>query len=72
MVLTAVQQLGGQEFVTNWARENKTEFMTKLFPKIITREVEHEKKGSIEDIIEAAERLEQEKRTAIDTEFEEV
>lgn len=39
-VLGVFHQLGGEDGMAAWARENETDFYTKLFPKIITKEVE--------------------------------
>ena len=40
IVVGTVEQLGGQQAMYDWAKENETDFWTKLFPKIITKEVE--------------------------------
>lgn len=73
MVLTAVQQLGGQDFVTQWARENPTEFMTKLFAKTITREIDDKKVDTVESLLDAIDaECEEVQPEAQDAEFEDV
>lgn len=45
-VLYAFEQVGGPDGLARWAADNPDDFYTKLFPKIITKEVEvHEQRG---------------------------
>lgn len=52
-VLIAFEQIGGVDRMAAWADENPGEFFTKLFPKTITKEVEHGASQSLEDMIES-------------------
>jgi hypothetical protein len=51
LTLTAFYMMGGIERFADWANSNPTEFYTKLFPKIITREIEVTASQGIEDLI---------------------
>lgn len=51
MVLVAFEMIGGVEAMASWAEKNRGEFYTKLFPKVITREVEHHASGGVEDLL---------------------
>lgn len=54
-VLFAFEQMGGPEELTEWAKKNKDDFYTKLFPKIIARESEvthHKTVDQLMDIID--------------------
>lgn len=53
-VLTAFEMMGGTAGLVTWAQRNaanETDFYTKLFPKVIQKEVEVSKQGSIEDVL---------------------
>ena len=50
-VLLAYEMIGGVEAMADWASKNKTDFYTKLFPKVLTREVEVHASEGIEDLI---------------------
>jgi hypothetical protein len=51
-VLFAFEQNGGAEGLANWAVENKDEFYTKLFPKIIARESEVTHHRSVDQLMD--------------------
>lgn len=51
-VLLAYEMIGGTEALAEWAEENKGDFYTKLFGKVIGREVEHNVSDSVEDLLE--------------------
>lgn len=51
-VIATFEMLGGLETFTEWADENKSEFYTKMFGKVIGREVEHKASDSLEDILD--------------------
>lgn len=50
-VIAAFEMMGGLETFAEWADENKSEFYTKMFGKVIGREVEHKTPDSLEDIL---------------------
>ena len=50
-MLLAFEMIGGVEAMAAWAEENRGEFYTKLFPKVITREVEVNASEGIEDLL---------------------
>lgn len=50
-VLVAFEANGGQEFFNDWVEKNPDEFFTKIFPKIITKEVEHGATQGLEDLL---------------------
>lgn len=55
MVLTVVDMMGGAPGLYAWANENaqnKADFWTKLFPKVIQKEVEINDRRSIEDVLQ--------------------
>lgn len=49
--MIAFEMIGGVERMADWADENPGEFYTKLFPKILTREVEVQGTVTVEDAI---------------------
>lgn len=51
-VMYAFQQMGGEDGLTDWAKENKDEFYTKLFPKIIAKESEVTHKRDIDSLMD--------------------
>lgn len=51
MVLLAFEMIGGVERMADWADRNPGEFYTKLFPKVITREVEVHAGQGIEELL---------------------
>ena len=54
-VLYAFEQMGGANGLAQWGEENKDEFYTKLFPKIIARESEvthHKTVDQLMDVID--------------------
>lgn len=55
-VLIAFEMIGGVERMAVWANDNPGEFYTKLFPKVITREVEHTASEGIEDLLSRLDR----------------
>jgi hypothetical protein len=50
-VLVAFEMIGGVERMADWADKNPTEFYTKLFPKVVTKEVELNASEGIEDLL---------------------
>lgn len=50
-VLVAFEMIGGVERMAAWAKDNPTEFYTKLFPKVITKEVELHTSEGVEDLL---------------------
>jgi len=50
-VLLAFEMIGGVERMADWADKNPEAFFTKLFPKVITREVELQTSEGIEDLL---------------------
>jgi hypothetical protein len=50
-VLLAFEMIGGVERMAHWADRNPTEFYTRLFSKVITREVEVSAGTGIEDLL---------------------
>ena len=55
-VLTAYEMIGGHGAFAEWAEENKGEFYTKIYPKIIGREVELKADDSIESLLDKLDR----------------
>lgn len=50
-VLLAFEMIGGVERMADWADKNPGEFFTKLYPKVITKEVEVHASEGIEDLL---------------------
>ena len=50
-VIAVFEMVGGVEAFAGWAEANKSEFYTKMFGKVIGREVEHKAVDSIEDLL---------------------
>lgn len=50
-VLVAFEMIGGVQRLADWADRNPTEFYTRLFTKVITREVELSAGTGIEDLL---------------------
>jgi hypothetical protein len=50
-VLVAFEMIGGVERMASWATANPGEFFTKLYPKVITKEVELHASAGIEDLL---------------------
>lgn len=64
-VLAVYHRLGGDDFMLDWARENPTDFVTKVYGKLVQPEktvIEHTK--SIEDVLDELD--------AIDVDSEEI
>lgn len=55
-VLTAFEMIGGVDRMAHWAEKNPTEFYTRLFGKVVTREVEIQPGSGIEDLLAALDR----------------
>lgn len=51
-VLTAFEMIGGTEAMADWAKENPTDFYTKLFPKVIDREPVVSREVTVEDLLD--------------------
>jgi len=52
-VLYAFEAIGGAEALAGWAKDNENDFYTKLFPKIITKEVEVTDKRGVDELLDA-------------------
>lgn len=52
-VLYAFERVGGAEGLAQWANENRDDFYTKLFPKVITREVDVTERRGIDELLDA-------------------
>ncbi len=50
-IVAAFEMNGGVTAFAEWAEVNKTEFYTKLFPKLIGREAEGTKADDVEDLL---------------------
>lgn len=50
-IIAAFEMQGGVEAFAEWADLNKTEFYTKLFPKLIGREAEDKAPDNVEDLL---------------------
>lgn len=59
-VLLAFEMIGGVERMADWATKNPGEFYTKLFTKVVTREVEVSASEGIEDLLLRLDRAERE------------
>lgn len=51
-VLTVYEMIGGDEAMAEWAEENPGEFYTKMFTKVVGKEVEHNASESVEALLE--------------------
>ena len=52
-VLFAFEEMGGPRALGEWAKENQSDFYTKLFPKIIARETEVHHHRSVDELMDA-------------------
>ncbi len=71
-VLVAFEMIGGVERMADWASRNPTDFYTKLFPKVITKEVEVSASAGVEDLLarlDGGELRRQRELPALDAEF---
>jgi hypothetical protein len=50
-VLLAFEMIGGVERLADWAAKNPTEFYTRLYTKVITREVEVHASEGVEELL---------------------
>lgn len=50
-VLYAFENIGGADALADWARENPDDFYTKLFPKIITKEVDVQDNRGVDELL---------------------
>ncbi len=50
-IIAAFEMNGGVTAFAEWAELNKTEFYTKLFPKLIGREAEEKEPDNVEDLL---------------------
>ena len=60
-VLVAFEMIGGVERMASWAEENPTDFFTKLYPKVITKEVELHTSEGVEDLLARLDAKQQER-----------
>lgn len=51
-VMVAFEMIGGVDAFAAWAEKNKSEFYTKLFPKVIGKEIEIKAHDSVEAMLE--------------------
>lgn len=51
-VMAVYELLGGDEGMKTWAQANKTDFYTKLFGKMISKEVELKADDSVEELLD--------------------
>lgn len=51
-ILFAFEQIGGPRGLAEWAQDNPDDFYTKLFPKIVTREVEVARVRTVDDLMD--------------------
>lgn len=58
-VLGVFEMIGGEEAMAEWADRNKSDFYTKLFPKIIGKEVEHTASEGVESLLAKLDAAEQ-------------
>lgn len=60
IVLSVFEQMGGLPMMVDWAEQNRTDFYTKLMPKLIQRStaVEHSGTLTIDDAINRLENAE--------------
>ena len=58
--------------MTLWAATHQTDFYTKLFPKIVTREVEEHRVDTVESLLDAIDAEVEEVTDAVDAEYEDV
>lgn len=54
--IAAVELEPDVERMADWADKNYDEFMTKLYPRVITRDVEHHASEGVEDLLEKLDR----------------
>jgi hypothetical protein len=50
-VALVYHELGGTEAMTDWARQNQTDFYTKLVPRIMEKRIEHTASNSVEEML---------------------
>ena len=52
-ILTAFEMIGGVEAMARWAMDNRSEFYTRLFARIVGRETaEEERRNTVEAVLE--------------------
>lgn len=68
--IAVFHMIGGVERMAEWANKNEGDYYTKIYPKLLEKQVEITDMRTVEDVIDDldAEKLEQ----AIDAEFERV
>lgn len=71
-VAIAFDMLGGVESFAEWAEENKSEYYTKIFPKIITRETELGVTEGVEALLDQLDQGVLDNAEVIDAEYEEL
>lgn len=67
--LAVFEMLGGTHAMAEWARENPTDFYTKLFPKTIQKDVEVGTRDDVEGMLEKLDQKPYQNDDAIDAEF---
>ena len=71
-IVATFDMLGGVEAFAEWADENKDEFYTKLFPKIVGKEVEIGVSEGVESLLDKLDNGVLDNAEIIDAEFEEI
>jgi hypothetical protein len=69
-VLVAFEMIGGVDRMAAWADANPGEFFTKLYPKVITKEVELHASEGIESLLSRLDEQERNPTPAEDADFE--
>lgn len=70
-VLLAFEMIGGVERMADWATKNPGDFYTKIYTKVITREVEVSASEGIEDLLLRLDRAEREHGSLLSAEHDE-
>lgn len=52
-VLYAFERIGGADGLADWAENNQSDFYTKLFTKVVTREVEVSDNRTVDELMDA-------------------
>lgn len=69
-VLTAFEMIGGVDRMAAWADENPTDFFTKLYPKVITKEVEIQASEGVEELLLRLDRADRSAGPTLEADFE--
>ena len=70
-VLVAFEMIGGVDRLADWAHRNPTDFFTKVYPKVITKELKLQTSEGVEDLLARLDRAERESPAAtIEADYE--